>query len=213
MDWSATWCRHTKRSWCPPFESGPARLETHANPLVVVAQPPGAVSIETAHRPFPAFSARVESRRPSRARCRSALPSPCDFRARASEMFRSDDVILVTRDGAPAGFYCLGTTPRSLSKCAREVFLSSCSCLAQHARHRRPGLPVVSARKPSSVPKRLRFARMLPSGPRPFFGSASTVRLAVSADERPSSSTLRCLPHEARRDRCSHHRAASPRVW
>jgi hypothetical protein len=47
----------------------------------------------------------------------------------------------------------------------------------------------------------------------PFFGSASTVRLAVSADERPSSSTLRCLPHEARRDRCSHHRAASSRVW
>lgn len=28
-----------------------------------------------------------------------------DFRDRASEMFRSDDVILVTRDGRPAGFY------------------------------------------------------------------------------------------------------------
>jgi hypothetical protein len=29
----------------------------------------------------------------------------CDVRVRASEMFRSDDVILVTHNGAPAGFY------------------------------------------------------------------------------------------------------------
>jgi hypothetical protein len=28
-----------------------------------------------------------------------------DFRDRASGMFRSDDVILATCDGAPAGFY------------------------------------------------------------------------------------------------------------
>ena len=28
-----------------------------------------------------------------------------DFRDRASEMFRSDDVILVTREGRPAGFF------------------------------------------------------------------------------------------------------------
>lgn len=28
-----------------------------------------------------------------------------DFRDRASEMFRSEDVVLVTRDGRPAGFY------------------------------------------------------------------------------------------------------------
>lgn len=28
-----------------------------------------------------------------------------DFRDRASEMLRSDDIILVTRDGRPAGFF------------------------------------------------------------------------------------------------------------
>ena len=46
-----------------------------------------------------------------------------DFRDRASEMFRSDDVILVTRDGAPAGFFCPGTRPSCRSRCAAK-----CSC-------------------------------------------------------------------------------------
>jgi hypothetical protein len=34
-----------------------------------------------------------------------------DFRDHTSEMFRSDDVILVTRDGAPAGFFLPWDTP------------------------------------------------------------------------------------------------------
>ena len=37
-----------------------------------------------------------------------------DFRDRAGEMFRSEDVILVTRDGAPAGFYLPWDTPESV---------------------------------------------------------------------------------------------------
>lgn len=44
-----------------------------------------------------------------------------DFRDKASEMFRSDDVILVTRDGAPAGFYlCPGTRPTCPSRLAAK---------------------------------------------------------------------------------------------
>jgi hypothetical protein len=46
-----------------------------------------------------------------------------DFRDRASEMFRSDDVILVTRDGAPAGFYLPWNTPELPVEVRREVFL------------------------------------------------------------------------------------------
>jgi len=45
------------------------------------------------------------------------------FRDRASEMFRSEDVILVTRDGAPAGFYLPWDTPEVPIKVRREVFL------------------------------------------------------------------------------------------
>jgi hypothetical protein len=46
-----------------------------------------------------------------------------DFRDRASEMFRSQDVILVTRDGAPAGFYLPWDTPEVPVEVRREVFL------------------------------------------------------------------------------------------
>lgn len=46
-----------------------------------------------------------------------------DFRDRASEMFRSQDVILVTRDGAPAGFYLPWDTPDVPVEVRREVFL------------------------------------------------------------------------------------------
>ena len=46
-----------------------------------------------------------------------------DFRDRASEMFRSDDVILVTRDGAPAGFFLPWDTPEVPLEVRREVFL------------------------------------------------------------------------------------------
>jgi hypothetical protein len=46
-----------------------------------------------------------------------------DFRDRASEMFRSNDVILVTRDGAPAGFFLPWDTPELPVEVRREVFL------------------------------------------------------------------------------------------
>jgi hypothetical protein len=45
-----------------------------------------------------------------------------DFRDRASEMFRSEDVILVTRDGAPAGFFLPWETPELPVELRREVF-------------------------------------------------------------------------------------------
>ena len=38
-------------------------------------------------------------------------------------MFRSEDVILVTRDGAPAGFYLPWDTPELPVEVRREVFL------------------------------------------------------------------------------------------
>src|SRR5579872_6379941 len=63
-------------------------------------------------------------------------PSPCahrsdhmkivtvrDFRDHATEMFRSDDVILVTRDGTPAGFFLPWDTPELPVEVRREVFL------------------------------------------------------------------------------------------
>jgi hypothetical protein len=46
-----------------------------------------------------------------------------DFRDHATEMFRSDDVILVTRDGAPAGFFLPWDTPELPVEVRREVFL------------------------------------------------------------------------------------------
>ncbi len=46
-----------------------------------------------------------------------------EFRDRSSEMFRSDDVILVTRDGAPAGFFLPWDTPELPVGVRRGVFL------------------------------------------------------------------------------------------
>jgi hypothetical protein len=46
-----------------------------------------------------------------------------DFRDHASEMFRSEDVILVTRDGVPAGFYLPWDTTELPVEVRREVFL------------------------------------------------------------------------------------------
>jgi hypothetical protein len=46
-----------------------------------------------------------------------------DFRDRATEMFRSDDVILVTREGRPAGFFLPWDAPELPPDVRREVFL------------------------------------------------------------------------------------------
>ncbi len=46
-----------------------------------------------------------------------------EFRDPASEMFRSDDVILVTRDGRPAGFFVPWRAPELPDDVPREVFL------------------------------------------------------------------------------------------
>jgi len=46
-----------------------------------------------------------------------------DFRDHATEMFRSEDVILVTRDGSPAGFFLPWDTPELPLEVRREVFL------------------------------------------------------------------------------------------
>jgi len=46
-----------------------------------------------------------------------------DFRDRASEMFRSEDVILVTREGRPAGFFLPWQAPDLPGDVRREVFL------------------------------------------------------------------------------------------
>ncbi len=45
-----------------------------------------------------------------------------DFRDRASEMFRSEDVILITREGHPAGFFLPWDTPDLPVEVRREVF-------------------------------------------------------------------------------------------
>jgi hypothetical protein len=45
-----------------------------------------------------------------------------DFRDRASEMFRSEEVILVTRDGEPAGFFLPWNNPELPLEVRREVF-------------------------------------------------------------------------------------------
>jgi hypothetical protein len=46
-----------------------------------------------------------------------------EFRDRASEMFRSDDVILVTREGRPAGFFLPWQAPEVPDDVRRDVFL------------------------------------------------------------------------------------------
>lgn len=46
-----------------------------------------------------------------------------DFRDHATEMFRSDEVILVTREGSPAGFFLPWDTPQLPVEVRREVFL------------------------------------------------------------------------------------------
>jgi hypothetical protein len=46
-----------------------------------------------------------------------------DFRDHATEMFRSDDVILVTREGTPAGFFLPWGTPELPVEVRCEVFL------------------------------------------------------------------------------------------
>jgi hypothetical protein len=46
-----------------------------------------------------------------------------DFRDHATEMFRSEDVILVTREGTPAGFFLPWGTPELPLEVRREVFL------------------------------------------------------------------------------------------
>jgi hypothetical protein len=45
------------------------------------------------------------------------------LRDRASELFRSDDVILVTREGRPAGFFLPWDAPELPPDVRREVFL------------------------------------------------------------------------------------------
>jgi hypothetical protein len=46
-----------------------------------------------------------------------------DFRDHATEMFRSEDVIRVTREGTPAGFFLHWDTPELPVEVRREVFL------------------------------------------------------------------------------------------
>ena len=46
-----------------------------------------------------------------------------DFRDRASEMLRSEDIIVVTRDDAPAGFYLPWDNPEVPVDVRREVLL------------------------------------------------------------------------------------------
>ncbi len=46
-----------------------------------------------------------------------------DFCDHATEMFRSEDVILVTREGMPAGFFLPWNTPELPVEVRREVFL------------------------------------------------------------------------------------------
>jgi hypothetical protein len=59
---------------------------------------------------------------PDLTRAHMRVVSVRDFRDRASEMFRSEDVILVTRDGAPAGFFLPWETPELPVEVRREVF-------------------------------------------------------------------------------------------
>ena len=45
-----------------------------------------------------------------------------DFRDHATEMFRSEDVVLVTRDGKPAGFFIPWEQPEVPVELKRELF-------------------------------------------------------------------------------------------
>jgi hypothetical protein len=45
-----------------------------------------------------------------------------DFRDHATEMFRSEDVVLVTRDGKPAGFFVPWDQPELPVQLRRELF-------------------------------------------------------------------------------------------
>lgn len=60
-----------------------------------------------------------------------------DFRDRASEMFRSDDVILVTREGRPAGFFLPWDAPELPADVRREVFLRLTDQIAAQREARR----------------------------------------------------------------------------
>lgn len=55
-----------------------------------------------------------------------------DFRDHASEMFRSEDVILVTRDGVPAGFFLPWDTPELPAEIRSEVFLRLSEQIGTH---------------------------------------------------------------------------------
>ena len=46
-----------------------------------------------------------------------------DFRDHATEMFRSEDVVLVTRDGKPAGFFIPWEQPEVPVELKRELFV------------------------------------------------------------------------------------------
>lgn len=60
-----------------------------------------------------------------------------DFRDRASEMFRSDDIILVTRAGRPAGFFLPWAAPELPEDVRREVFLRLTEQIAAQREARR----------------------------------------------------------------------------
>jgi hypothetical protein len=48
------------------------------------------------------------------------------------EMFRSDDVILITREGRPAGFFMPWDTPELPVEVRREVFLRLSEQVGEH---------------------------------------------------------------------------------
>ena len=74
-----------------------------------------------------------------------------DFRDHASEMFRSDDVILVTRDGTPAGFYLPWDTPELPVEVRREVFLRLSEQIGAHGATEQEVLDDFAASPPSSL--------------------------------------------------------------
>ncbi len=69
----------------------------------------------------------------------STSPTRCG----SAEMFRSDDVILVTREGTPAGFFLPWDTPELPVEVRREMFLRLWSRSARH-RRQRTGSVVIS---------------------------------------------------------------------
>ena len=88
-----------------------------------------------------------------------------DFRDRASEMVRSDDVILVMREGRPAGFYLPWDAPDLPKDLRREVLLRLTEQIADQrqgdARARVTRKAVVQAVKTSAVVVRVRFAERM----------------------------------------------------